>query len=126
MAFIVDDSGNITLIQGDSGTLVVNGLPTDKNYTVYFGIRDSKRNPIGSEIQVQTNGASAVSFVLSAALTDLLTVRTNEDTAEYYYGVKLCYNNDGTEDTLILGDNDLSFTNTITVYPKRVEGIINA
>lgn len=38
MAFNIDENGNITLIQGDSGSLVINGLKTDKNYTVFFAI----------------------------------------------------------------------------------------
>ena len=40
MAFTVDENGNISLVQGDSGTLVVDGIDTDKNYTVYLGIQD--------------------------------------------------------------------------------------
>lgn len=36
MAFNIDENGNITLIQGDSGSLVINGLKTDKNYTVFL------------------------------------------------------------------------------------------
>lgn len=123
MAFIVNEDGNITLIQGDSGTLVINGLPTDKSYTVYFAIQDEKRNPIGSEITIESNGASSVEFVLTGAFTDLLTVKKSEDYATYYYGIKICSNSDYTEDTLMLADSDISTYNTITVYPKRVEGI---
>ena len=36
MAFRIDENGNITMVQGDTGRLVVNGLNTDQNYTVYF------------------------------------------------------------------------------------------
>ena len=34
MAFMIDNDGNITMIQGDTGRLVVNGLMTDQNYDV--------------------------------------------------------------------------------------------
>ena len=54
MAFNIDENGNITLIQGDSGSLVINGLKTDKNYTVFFAIQDSNRKPVGNELQVNT------------------------------------------------------------------------
>ena len=40
MAFRIDENGNITMVQGDTGRLVVNGLNTDQNYTVYFAIQD--------------------------------------------------------------------------------------
>ena len=34
MAFIVDKNADISLVQGDSGTFTVSGIPTDKNYIV--------------------------------------------------------------------------------------------
>lgn len=122
MAFIVDDYGNITLVQGDSGQLTVNGLNTDKNYTLYLAIQDSKRNPIGSEIVVNSNGAESVIFVLSPELTNLLTVKRRDESAEYYYGIKVCDESTDFEDTLLIGDSQIGDVNTITVYPKKVEG----
>lgn len=121
MAFNIDENGNITLVQGDSGQLVVNGLPTDKDYTVYFAIQDENRKPIGEEIQVNSNKASTVVFVLLGSLTDLLTVKKGEDTAIYYYGLKIC-DSSGLEDTMLIGNSIIGEKNTITVYPKKVEG----
>lgn len=123
MAFTIDNNGNITLVQGDSGELVVTGLPTDQSYKVYFAIQDENRKPIGSEIVVNSNKSDSVIFVLLGSLTDLLTIKKGEDTATYYYGVKLCSEEDNTEDTLLLGDTDIGDRNSITVYPKKVEGI---
>ena len=40
MAFVIDKDGDISLIQGDSGKITVNGISTDKNYTVYFGMKN--------------------------------------------------------------------------------------
>lgn len=125
MAFIVDDYGNITLVQGDSGQLTVNGLNTDKNYTLYLAIQDSKRNPIGSEIVVNSNGAESVIFVLSPELTNLLTVKRRDESAEYYYGIKVCDESTDFEDTLLISNSDIGDLNTITVYPKKVEGSLN-
>ena len=121
MAFMIDNDGNITMIQGDTGRLVVNGLMTDQNYTVYFAIQDENRRPIGNEISVQSNSQPTVVFELSSNLTDLLKVGQDEETHEYYYGVKTC-TADGFEDTLTIGNGDMSDRNTITVYPKKVEG----
>ena len=122
MAFRIDNDGNITMIQGDTGRLVVNGLMTDQNYTVYFAIQDENRRPIGNEISVQSNSQPTVVFELSSNLTDLLKVEQDEETHEYYYGVKTC-TADGFEDTLTIGSGHMGDRNTITVYPKKVEGV---
>ena len=121
MAFMIDNDGNITMIQGDTGRLVVNGLMTDQNYDVYFAIQDENRKPIGNELSVQSNSQPTVVFELSSNLTDLLKVGQDEETHEYYYGVKTC-TADGFEDTLTIGSGDMGDINTITVYPKKVEG----
>lgn len=123
MAFVVDEYGNITLVQGDSGKLVVSGLDTSKNYTVYFAIQDKKRKPIGSELSVDSNNASSIVFEIKGSLTNLLTVNKNNETETYHYGIKVCNSEDGFEDTLTVGDIGLGEANTITVYPKKVEGI---
>ena len=122
MAFMIDNDGNITMIQGDTGRLVVNGLMTDQNYDVYFAIQDENRRPIGNELSVQSNSQPTVVFELSSNLTDLLKVGQDEETHEYYYGVKTC-TADGFEDTLTIGSGDMCDRNTITVYPKKVEGV---
>lgn len=122
MAFSVDNFGNITLVQGDSGELAISGIPTDDNYSVYFAIQDESRNPIGDEISVNSSKSSSVIFVIPASLTNLLTVKRNEEIATYYYGVKLC-DESGLEDTMLLGNSKIGDRNTITVYPKKVEGI---
>ena len=121
MAFRVDENGNITMVQGDTGRLVVNGLNTDQNYTVYFAIQDENRQPVGNEVNVQSNMQSTVVFELASQLTDLLKVAEDEETHTYYYGVKTC-TAEGFEDTLSIGGSDMGDKNTITVYPKKVEG----
>ena len=121
MAFEIDNNGNITMVQGDSGQLVINGLNTDKNYSVYFAIQDENRKPIGNEIVVNSNRQSSVAFVLTPDLTDLLKVKQNDETATYYYGIKVC-DNSGFEDTMLIGNSAMGDKNTITVYPKKVEG----
>ena len=121
MAFRIDENGNITMVQGDTGRLVVNGLNTDQNYTVYFAIQDENRRPVGNEVNVQSNMQPTVVFELASQLTDLLKVAEDEETHTYYYGVKTC-TAEGFEDTLSIGGSDMGDKNTITVYPKKVEG----
>ena len=123
MAFSIDENGDITLIQGDSGNLTVSGINTDKDYTVFFAVQDASRNPVGTELSVNSMQRDSVVFVLTGDYTDLLTVGKNEEYAIYYYGIKICYSDDDFEDTLVLSGGDIGTLNTITVYPKKVEGI---
>ena len=121
MFLVEEETGNITLTQGDSGEYTINGLPTDQYYDVYLAIQDKKRNPIGNEIKESANLKSSVSLKFLSSLTDLLTVPKSEETETYYFGIKLC-DKLGNEDTLIIGNNDVGDKNTITVYPKKAEG----
>lgn len=123
MAFFIDDEGNITLIQGDDGDVTFDGIPTDRNYEVFFAIQDDKRRPIGDEVSVMSNNMSSVVITVPSSLTDLLTVKAGQETAEYYYGVKICDEATGLEDTMILGNNEIGDLNTITVYPRKVKGL---
>ena len=65
MAFKVDENGNITMVQGDTGRLVVNGLNTDKNYTIYFAIQDEKRRPVGNEVYIYADYHGTINDSLS-------------------------------------------------------------
>ncbi len=123
MAFQVDENGDITLIQGDSGIFLVSGINTDKNYTVYFGVQDRNRRPVGTELFVNSNKSSEVVFHLTGDFTDLFKVEKNESFAIFYYGIKVCDPDTGLEDTLISENGVIGDMNTITVYPKKVEGI---
>ncbi|MBR1374366.1 hypothetical protein IJ556_07970 [bacterium] len=124
MAFVVDeDTGNITLVQGDSGEITVNGLPVDKNYSIYFSFYDEKRKIIGTEATAQTGYAAIKTFTIPSSLTDLLKVDKEDEYAIYYYGIKLCDSTTGFEDTVCINDGDIGDLNYVYVYPKKVEGI---
>lgn len=122
MAFSIDKYGNISLIQGDSGTITISGLNTDKNYTIYFAIQNKNRETVASELQVSSNHSSFVIFKLTAEYTDLLTVKKNEDFAIYYYGIKMCNEESQKEDTVLIGGSQIGDKNRIIVFPKKVEG----
>ena len=73
MAFLVDETtGNITLVQGDSGTLVVDGIDTDQNYKVFFSIYNDDGVIIGDEVYTYSNFSPVAHFEIPASLTDLL------------------------------------------------------
>lgn len=123
MAFYVNENGDITLVQGDSGNLVIEGISTDANYVIYFAIQDSKRKPVGSELSVNSNMQDTAVIAITASYTDMLTVEKNKPFETYYYGLKICNSTSGLEDTLVVNDGDIGDLNTITVYPKKVEGL---
>lgn len=126
MAFEIDENGNISIVQGDSMEIPLKGLPTDRNYQIYFAMQDKDRNPIGTEVMVETFNSPEVVIFVTGDLTDLLFVPEEQKKETYYYGVKACYvDESGTkvEDTLILGDGTIGSLNSMTVYPKKVEGI---
>ena len=123
MALNIDANGTIYIHQGDSGEIVVSGISTDKDYTVYFAVKDTDRNTIGSELSVNSNYQSYVTFVLSGDFTDLLTVDDDEEFAVYHYGLKMCSEDDLIEDTLFVVNSDYGQPNLIIVYPKKAEGI---
>lgn len=123
MAYKVDDNGNITLYQGDSGEYTVTGIEvmTETDWHTYFAIQDENRKPVGNEIQsLVSNGIST--FNITASLTDNLAVPNDQETATYYFGVKLVNTVTGQEDTLILANGEFGSLNTITVYPRKVKG----
>lgn len=125
MAFLIQENGLIETVQGDSGEVGVTGIATDRNYRVYFGVRDSKRKPIGIEPYMDSNYASSVVIFVPSILTDLLTVSKDDEYTDYHYGFKICDLETGYENTLIVGDGKIGDQNIIRVYPKKVEGSKN-
>ena len=122
---IVDEDGTISLYQGDSGEIVISGLDSDENYTVYFAIQDEKRNLIGEELSVSVSGSDTVTFILTSEYTDLLTVPVNKPYKIYYYGIKACVAEDSVEDTLFISDGCYGDLNRVVVYPRKVKGDAN-
>lgn len=123
MSININEQGNITLYQGDSGEIVVSGLDTSKNYTVYLAILDEKGNLVGNELQVTSNKNDFVVFSLTADFTDLLKVPKGKNYALYTYGIKVCDTETKTEDTLIVENGNYGDKNLIIVYPRKVMGI---
>ena len=122
MGLNIDENGNITLIQGDSGEISVSGLDNTKNYKVYFAIQDKKRKTVGSELCVSANKTDVVTFFLTGDYTDLLTVPLGQAYETYTYGIKVCEQDENKEDTLFVANSSFGDTNSIIVYPRKVAG----
>ena len=122
---VIDKDGTISIYQGDSGEVVVDGLNSEESYTVYMAIQDGERNTIGEELSVAVSNATSVTFVLTPELTDLLTVPKNMPYKVYYYGIKVCIAEDSVEDTLFIAGGTYGDLNRIIVYPRKVKGTTN-
>ena len=77
MSIEVTKNGIVKIIQGDTGSIVVDGIPTDKNYLVYFAIRKKDRTLITPEMKKQTLGEDTVTFNISKKISELLEVPEN-------------------------------------------------
>ena len=119
----IDSDGTITLYQGDSGELVVSGLDSEKNYTVYFAIQDMDRNLIGEELQVAVTNSDIVTFILTPEYTDLLVVPKNKPYEVYFYGIKACEKDNNIENTMFISDSTYGDLNRMIVYPQKVKGV---
>ena len=119
---VIDENGTISLYQGDSGEITVNGLDENNSYTVYFAVQDAKRNPIGTEIQVSVNDSDTATFVLTPEFTELLSVPKNKPYEIYYYGIKVCISESSIEDTLFIANGTYGDLNRVIVYPRKVIG----
>ena len=64
MGFKTKEDGTIIARQGDSGMVYIEGVETDKNYKIYFGVRDNKRKPVGKEVYVYSNFSSEVVIIV--------------------------------------------------------------
>ena len=124
MSLIIDKDGTISLYQGDSGELVISGLDSSKNCTVYFAIQDIERNLIGEELQVAVSNSDTVTFVLTPQYTDLLIVPKNKPYEIYFYGIKACESESNIENTMFVAESTYGDLNRIIVYPRKVKGLL--
>lgn len=120
MSINMDNNGTIYIHQGDSGSIIIEGLSSDKDYRVFFAVKDKFRKPVGEELVVNSNYNPNVKFNLSGDFTDLFVVPDDENFEIYYYAVKICCDNE--ENTLVLENSEFGKLNPIIVYPKMVEG----
>lgn len=128
MSIEVTKNGIIKLIQGDSGSIVVDCIPTDKNYEVYLAIRKKDGSLAIPELKLDSNSSEFVIFEITKEITEQLEVPKNVMCQLYYWGVKICDPDTGFEDTMQVGEccccaGYLGKKSRIYVYPKIVEGI---
>lgn len=133
MSIEVTKNGVLKIIQGDTGSIVVDGIPTDKSYEVYLAIRNPEtRELVFEELKIDSEGLDEVEFEITKAMSEKLEVPINRQCSMFYWGVKLCDPDTGLEDTLRVGEcrccdgGYFGKWNRLYVYPKIVEGIVDA
>lgn len=117
----VDEKNNIFVRQGDSGSVLVKGVPTDFNYKVSLGIVDPESGNIVKEISANSLTSSSVSIPISTSDTESL------GEGRFLYGIKLT---NGANETTVIpnplknqgGCLNVPYPPYFTVLPKLVEG----
>lgn len=120
MSLNIDDKGNIFIYQGDSGQVVVSGIPTDKNYDVFFMVKDLYNRQIGESLKVVSNFCSNVRFMITSEFSNFLKIPEGEQAGFYTYGLKT-KDDAGVENTLFVKGCCYGDLNHIIVFPKKVE-----
>lgn len=124
MAFVLDKCGTISTFCGDTGRITISGIPTDKNYYIYFALRDRQRNFIFEEYKESLMNTS-VTFDFDAEFTNTLEVPESLKYETFYYGVKVCDASTLTEDTATVQNQCYGKLNEFRVYPMAAEGLEN-
>lgn len=118
-----DDEGNMTTYKGDTILFDVNNVPTDLNYTVYFGVYDDNGNSIIPEQSVIANYNSTVTFEVKPYVTDMVIIPAGKKSVTYRYGIKACNFENQVEHTQTVDGVDVGEETKITFVRKQVEGI---
>ena len=121
MTFIVGETGNCKLIQGDSGVLPLTHLPTDQNYKIGVTFYDVNGDAVTDEIFEYNNKQDAVMFKIPSQITNLLTVSLLQQYAHYHYIVR-AYDESDVMQVLYFKGKDDTDQNILIVYPRKVEG----
>lgn len=114
---------DLQMYSGDTGSLRINGLPTDKNYKVYLEVTRGSNLEKIFEIMVESNGSSSIVFDISAEKSNLLTVKNINAPEVFYWAVKLCDEN-GTEDT-ILPKTEVDHETGLATFAKPYKLFVN-
>lgn len=117
---------DLYMYQGDTGNVVIKGIPDVNDYTIYFQVSTLEGEKI-FELSKNSNYQDRVVFGFASSLTD------NVEPGTYCYAVKLCTKTilgDYTEETLIPNLKCVTATPTtyknkalFMIYPKQVEGV---
>lgn len=84
----VDANNTIYVRCGDSGQIVISGLPTDENYKVSLGVYNPLDNQIIAETHANSSSEESVTLDISTEMTEGIGV------GKYFYAIKLSHSSD--------------------------------
>ena len=121
MAIYKKGSYDLYMFQGDTGNIIINGIPKTRDYRIYFQINTMEGEKLFVIDDITSNYHSTVVIPIGTEISDRLPV------GQYCYAVKLCY--DYSEETVIpmlrnTGSSPSTYKNKalFLVYPKQIEG----
>ena len=117
----VDEKYNIFIRKGDSGSVLVKGIPTDDTYKVSLGVVDPETQEIIKEFSTYSNGTSIASINFTSQDTEAL------GEGKFLYGIKLTL---GDSETTVIpnayktqgGCLTIPYPPTFNVLTKLAEG----
>ena len=118
------ETRTITMYQGDYEEFFLSGFDKDKKYRVYMAIQDRKRQPIGNEIEKETDETGVLKFEIVPSLSKLFTVPPSKESEEYYFAFKAFEIGTQKEKTIRLNGQEIGSKNTIIVYPQEAKGYL--
>ena len=94
MSLVIDNTMAITMYKGDTGNILFEGLPTDREYTGWFAVNDDDTGRVLFEKQSTYNKSEG---------TAIASITEDDDipVGEWSYTFKLCYALDGIENTVL-------------------------
>lgn len=117
----VDNAGTMYARTGDSGFVVISGVPTDDNYKVSLGIY----NPLNKKIIAETSASSSSNDEVTLNISTDMT--TSVGPGRYFYAIKLSAS--GKEQTVVprafVDEQGVLHTPAAPIFllsPKLVEG----
>lgn len=122
MSVKYQEDGTIITFNGDSFKIRISDILTNKNYKVYFEVRD-KNNEVIFEIMEESNNNEYVIFSITKENTEKCSVPTDKTKEIYYYGIKICF--DDEEHTVTVKNTEFGKRNKFIVCAKKAEGNAN-
>lgn len=118
----IQADGMILTYQGDTILFTSSGVPTDREYVVYFSVKEltSDTDVIEQILCSVENGT--VTVHVTPNITDLIPVPEGKKFKDYRYALKACSIDGTTEHTLQIGKNDVGVETKLRVFRKQSEG----
>lgn len=122
MSVKYDKDGTIETFNGDTFKMRIGNIPKDKNYRIYWEVKNKNNETIFAKME-ESNNEDYVVFEITKEDTELLEVPINKTKEVYYHALKYCYDN--SEHTATVKNTVYGSRYKLVVNSKRAEGDID-